>query len=69
LRSSSVAFAGQIGEPIEGALDALAGEARLLEILGEFLALRHLRRVGQHVPVEDVDEDVEDAAVVCHVTH
>src|ERR1700758_1820675 len=53
---------GEVGEPVERALDLRRRESRALEIAREVLPLRHLRRIGEHVPVEDVDQDVENAA-------
>ena len=52
------AFAGEIRQPVERALDVVAAEAGAFEIGGQLLALGHFRRLVQHVLVEHVDQNV-----------
>src|SRR5215467_35865 len=58
----AVLVEGEIGEPVERALDVARREAGVLQVAREMRALGHLRRLAEHVPVEDVDQNVENAA-------
>ncbi len=53
---------GELGEPVERPLDVGAPEARPFQIARQLLTLGHLRGRFEHVTVEDVDQDVENAA-------
>ena len=52
------AFAGQIGEPVERALDVVAAESGAFEIGGECFAFGYFRGFSQHVLVEHVNKNV-----------
>ena len=52
------AFAGEIRQPVERALDVVAAESGAFEIGGEGLALGYFRGFSQHVLVEHVDKNV-----------
>lgn len=64
-----VPLAGEVRQPIEGSLDTRAIEACLFEVLRERLALGDFRFVGQHVAIEHINKDVQNAAGVGGVGH
>ena len=52
------AFAGEIREPVERALDVVTAESGALEVGGEGFAFGHFRGFSQHVLVEHVYKNV-----------
>ncbi len=58
-----MAFARQVGKPVQRAFDVGFAEARAFKVARKRLALGHFRRLVEHVAVEDVNEDIEDGAV------
>src|SRR5258708_6577907 len=61
-QGGTIALTGQIRKPVERPLDIRLGEAGTLEISHEMLAFRYLGYLVEHVAVENVNQNVENAA-------
>ena len=64
-----VTLTSEVGEPIERTLDAGTIEARAFQILRERLALGDFRVVGQHVAIEHINKNVQNATGVGGLGH